>query len=136
MLAVPADELGDPVLFFVEMKSADRLHHDRSLCIGLIVTQRRIVAQISRKTRLMRPCLSSGLGAGEKPNDEAQHRQKNDEQCPQHLLAGRRAALKDVDDRPNIGGKDDQAPQSIHVSKHDDLLKVDTVGNIALRYIS
>jgi hypothetical protein len=64
---------------------------------------------------------------GEEPDDESQHGQKNDEQCPEHFLACAYTTLKDVHDGPDVRNKDDQPPKAIHFSKHDYLLKAGQV---------
>ena len=81
----------------------------------------------SRRTRplMSRSSLASGhrfgtARAGDEPDDKAQDRQDQDQQHPEHLLAGVGAALDHVDDRPDIQRQDDQAEQAVEGGTHGD----------------
>src|SRR5688572_5452411 len=73
---------------------------------------------------LLRACSA---GAQEQPEDEADYRQQHDDDDPQHLAARRSAALYDVDDRPDVGDKDQQPENSAYFDAH---------GEYSLRYMT
>src|ERR671911_423678 len=54
------------------------------------------------------------LRAGEEPDDEADHRQDQDEQGPEHLRPGRGGAADDADNRPDIEDQDDDSEDELH----------------------
>src|SRR5512141_863886 len=51
-------------------------------------------------------------GSEEIPQDQAQHRQQHDRDGPDQLLLVGNGALEDIDDRPDIAGEDQDAPEA------------------------
>lgn len=67
----------------------------------------------------------SGLAAAgpqQEPEDEAEHRQQQNEHDPQHLLAGAGAALHDAYDRPYVRDQDQQSEESSDLDSHNAVL--------------
>src|SRR3546814_673994 len=60
----------------------------------------------------------SAARAGEQPDDQADHRQQEHQQDPQHLAAGAGAGAEDVDDGPDVEGQDDEAEDAADFNVH------------------
>ena len=55
----------------------------------------------------------AGLGAQKIPKNESEHGEEDHQDRPENFLSGIRAALKDVDDRPDIGDQNYKAEQTL-----------------------
>jgi len=55
----------------------------------------------------------AGFGAEEVPKNESEHGQEEHQHGPKHFLAGIRAALQNVDDRPDIGDENYEPEQTL-----------------------
>jgi hypothetical protein len=60
----------------------------------------------------------SGSGARDQPDDETEHGQQDHQHRPKNLTLGRSATLEDIDDGPNIGNQDEDAPEAISAVVH------------------
>jgi hypothetical protein len=56
---------------------------------------------------------SAGPRAQKVPEDESEHGEDDHQDRPKHLRAGVRAALKDIDDRPDVGDQDNQTEYAL-----------------------
>src|SRR5690606_22814265 len=52
------------------------------------------------------------------PYDEAQHRQEENQQRPQHLAPGRGPAAEHVDQRPDVGDQDQKTEEASDFDSH------------------
>src|SRR5580692_8422722 len=55
----------------------------------------------------------AGLGSQKIPKNESEHGQDDHQHRPENFLARIRAALKDIDDRPDIGDQNDETEQTL-----------------------
>src|SRR6202167_5881130 len=55
----------------------------------------------------------AGLGSQKIPENESEHGQDDHQHRPENFLARIRAALKDIDDRPDIGDQNDETEQTL-----------------------
>src|ERR1700735_3129457 len=71
--------------------------------------------RISTAERVPAACLLglSGFRTQKVPKNEAEHGQDDHQHRPKYFLPGIRAALKDIDDRPDVGDQNYETEQAL-----------------------